>query len=176
MSTDTTARVKSANIAVTRSVEMGNPVPDIIAATAEHIPFIAEHIRLDDEEELWASVGMSPSDALGMSLAESALSWTGTIDGVPVCMFGVAEFSEGKGRPWMIGTDHLNRYPFIFLSHCRGCLDQMLEHYPYLENYADQRNTRALAWLRWLGFTFDDPEPMGPFGLPFIRFEMRRKQ
>ena len=98
--------------------------PEIIPASADHIPAIAAHVREADRAELWAASCSTPEQALARSLGASRLAWTGTIDGVPVCMFGVAPASilGDVGRPWMIGTDHLDRHPFVFLRRCKGCV------------------------------------------------------
>jgi len=50
-----------------------------------------------------------------------------------------------------------------------------LAGYSHLENWVDARNTKAINWLRWLGFTVHDPVPFGVAGLPFHRFDMRRE-
>lgn len=153
-------------------------VPEIVPAKAEHIAAIAANVRAADRAELWASSCSAPGDVLKRGLSVSAKTWTGMIDGVPVCMFGVAPASvmAGAGRPWMVGTDMLDRYPRTFLRRCRPMVYEMLDMFPYLENYVDFRNTRAIEWLRWLGFSFSEPELIGPFRLPFLRFYMMRQE
>lgn len=151
--------------------------PEIVPAIAAHIPVIAERTRAADRAEFWALACQAPEQVMGHALRSSKLAWTGLIDGVPVCMFGVVSASilGDVGRPWMVGTDHLDRHPFVFLRRCKGCVADMLAAFSTLENYVDQRNARAIEWLQWLGFDLNWPgQPMGPYGLPFIRFEMRR--
>lgn len=148
----------------------------IVPAAHEHIEPIAAHVREADREELWAASCSTPDKVMERALAVSNQAWTGLLDGVPVCMFGVAPVSalSDVGRPWMVGTDHLDAHAPVFLRRCRGVVKAMLQQFPTLENYVDQRNARAVEWLRWLGFTFGTPEPMGPYRMPFIKFEMRR--
>jgi hypothetical protein len=149
----------------------------IVAALPEHIEAIANHVREADREELWEASCSTPQAVMERALMVSSRAWTGLIDGVPVCMFGAAPVSSlsETGRPWMVGTDHLDRHSKLFLRRCRHTVAAMLEDFPVLENYVDARNVRAIEWLRWLGFTFSEPESMGPFGKPFIKFEMRRE-
>ena len=45
-----------------------------------------------------------------------------------------------------------------------------------LLNFVDNRNIKAQNWLRWLGFTLEEPEPHGVAGLPFRRFWMRKAE
>jgi len=152
--------------------------PEIVRALPEHITAVADRVRPADRVELYLASCEEPAVTLRRSLESSTLAWTGLIDGVPVCMFGVVPGTilGDVGHPWMVGTDQLDRYPFVFLRRCKGCVLEMQAAYSTLQNYVYQENTRALQWLIWLGFSVTIPgEPMGPFGAPFCRFEMRRK-
>jgi hypothetical protein len=149
--------------------------PEIIPAMSEHIPAIAANVRDADRAELWAVGCVTPLDCMFHGLEHSKKAWTGLIDGVPVCMFGVvpASILGNVGRPWMVGTKHLDAHPFVFLRRCRGCLKEMRESFDILENFVDVRNKRAIEWLVWLGFDIWMPaEKIGPFAAPFFRFRM----
>ena len=151
--------------------------PEIVTATAEHIPMIAAQVREADRAELWAAACQTPEQTMTLGLRISEMSWTGLMDGIPVCMFGVvlASVLGNIGRPWMVGTHHLDEHPTVFLRRCKGCVKIMMDRFNQLENYVDVRNEQALRWLTWLGFSFQLPaEKMGPFNMPFVRFEMRR--
>ena len=150
-------------------------IAEIVPATAEHIAPIAYHVREADREEFWAATYSLPVDVMRRGLRVSDKAWTGLIDDVPVCMFGVASAGllGGVGRPWMVGTDHLDRHALLFLKRCRKVVAEMVALFPILENYVDSRNVRAIMWLKWLGFKMYDAAPVGVLGIPFIRFEMR---
>lgn len=150
--------------------------PEIVPATAQHIPAIAAAVRDADRTELWAYGCVTPLDCLCHGLEYSRKAWTGLIDGIPVCMFGVVPSSilGNVGRPWMVGTKLLDEHPHVFLRRCQGCLREMREGFDTLENFVDVRNKRAIEWLVWLGFDIWMPaEKIGPYGLPFFRFGMR---
>ena len=149
-------------------------VPSIVPAAISHIPHIAANIREADKTELWDYLLMRPMEALTMSLEVSTLAWTGMADDIPVCMFGVAPASTltDTGRPWMIGTRLVDVYAFAFLRRNRKMVEVMKDHYPRLENYVEDCNTRAIQWLKWLKFTIGRPEPIGPFQKPFCMFWM----
>ncbi|GFE61926.1 hypothetical protein AOG2_25140 [Geobacter sp. AOG2] len=154
---------------------MSKPKPEIVPATDGHIPTIAAHVRDADRAELWGVGCVTPLECLRYGLEYSRMARTGLMDGVPVCMFGVVPSSilGNVGRPWMVGTHHLDVHPFVFLRRCRGCVAEMREGFERLENYVDARNRRAIQWLTWLGFEIDPAaEKLGPFGLPFFRFGM----
>jgi hypothetical protein len=146
----------------------------ITDARAEHIPLILEHVRDADREELWSLYMMTPEQVLRQSFDQSCMCWTGLMDGDPVCMFGVTRASVlvNTGIPWLIGTDLLERHQIAFLRKSKICVDVMLSIFGKLENCVDVRNTRAVLWLKWLGFTFSEPEPLGPFQMPFMKFSM----
>lgn len=149
--------------------------PQIIPALPEHISTIVACIREDDLREL-ALLSCGPDALLRMSLRTAFAAWTGTVDGVPICMFGVSSGEIGEGRPWMIGTKDLDRFAFLFLRRCRPQVERMLAIRSVLANYVSVDNTRAIEWLRWLGFEFSEPIKYGPKGGMFRRFELRRRQ
>ena len=148
---------------------------EVRQACHEDIQAIAAAMRAADVAEVSASHGHTPEAALASSLEHSTAAWTGLIDGVPVCMFGVGPISilAGRGAPWMLGTDGIDKWPRTFLRRCRPCVAAMLAVYPYLENYVDDRNDKSKLWLRWLGFELDDRTVMLPNGVAFRHFELR---
>jgi hypothetical protein len=80
------------------------------------------------------------------------------------------------GRIWLIGTSDLNKYAKVFLRRNEVFFKMFLYHYSRVENYVEESNARAIAWLQWLGFQFSEPEPAGPFGKQFIYFSLSRRQ
>ena len=147
---------------------------EIRPAAPEDIPALAAAMRAADVAEVLASSGQGPDEALRASLAISTQAWTGLIDGEPVCMFGVAAVSilSGRGAPWMLGADRLERYPMTFLRRCRSCVAAMSAVYPSLENYVDERNTLSKRWLGWLGFKLADETITLRNGFKFRQFKM----
>lgn len=125
-------------------------------AVADDIPALVADARPQDVAEMQA-LGDGYESALHKSLALSTWAATGLVDGVPVCMFGVAPGSvlSGTGIPWMLGTNALVRHEKAFLRRCRRAVAVMLDTYPSLLNVVDERNTTAKKWLAWLGFRFD---------------------
>lgn len=146
-------------------------------ATSEHVKAILPSVRQADIDEFIAASGQTPEEVLNLALRVSTRAWAGIADGNVVNMFGVAPASllSGKGIPWMVGSDHIDLHKRAFLKGSRLALGGMLELYPHLENYVDQRNHLAKAWLHWLGFKLEDPAPYGVQGLPFHRFHMEKR-
>jgi len=79
------------------------------------------------------------------------------------------------GRPWMIGTSDLNKYARQFRKRDKMVVRAMLTHFSYLENYVEEANVRSVKWLKEIGFQMGEPEPIGPFNRPFIKFWMEAR-
>lgn len=149
----------------------------IVPAEEWHIPVIAARVRPADRDELFAIACYTPERALAASFNASPLKWTGLINGEPVCMFGVAPGTMlgGTGRPWLISSQDIENNIIVFLKKSKVALDIMTDSYPLLENYVDARNTKAIKWLKWLSFCFDEePIQYGVLKMPFYRFYKER--
>lgn len=176
MSTQSTESIdmstKSENVAISHRYA-------IVPATLDHVLAMAPQLRQADIDELTAAGNDDPVKALVQSFRMSTMSWAGLVieDGVEhvACIFGVAPLNllGGKGVPWLLGTDLIERHGMAFLRRNRKFIPIMMTLYNHLENHVDARNTVAIAWLKWLGFAFDDPVPYGPRQVPFLRFQLR---
>lgn len=145
-------------------------VTSIIDAQAWHIKSIADRMRSADRDEL-AALGYAPEVAMRVSLGGEGEAWTGMIDGVPVCMFGVnssSALTPHRGLPWMMGTESLDRHAILFLKRCKAQVDRMQSLFPLLENWIAVSNVVAVTWLEWLGFSLHETKMVG--SMEFIRF------
>lgn len=151
---------------------MGRLRCELVRVKPAHIHQVAARMRRVDRDELWAASHSLPGEALERAQRTAIRSWTGMVNGQPVCMMGVSPLSilYGEGSPWLLCTDAIAKVERPFLRLSRPVVDAMLEVCPSLVNWVDARNLRAIAWLRWLGFTVEDPAPHGVEGLPFHRF------
>ncbi len=124
-------------------------------AVESDIAAILADLRPSDAAEM-AALGTTAEDAMRMGLSMSDWAMTGTLDGEPVCMFGVApqNYLLGFGTPWMLATTRIESSQVAFLRACRPVVQRMLETYPSLSNVVHADNAMAIRWLRWLGFTF----------------------
>lgn len=148
----------------------------MVPTTPEHVAYVAERMRQADVDEVRASANLGPLEALEVSVRVSDPALTGLLDGEPVCIFGVASRSllSDAGVPWMLGTGGVERHAAGFLRRSRKVVAGWLDRFDTLENFVDSRNTKSIAWLRWLGFTIHPPQPHGPFKVPFHHFTMTR--
>ena len=149
---------------------------DVIPFRLADIAAIEPLVRQADRDEITEALGIPMRIAMRDAVRHSAKASQIIVDGHVVAVFGDAPYSllGGLGVPWLISTVHVERYPRAFLAVCKSEVAEMLTRHPELINYVDVRNTVAIRWLRWLGFTFDEPEPYGPNQMMFQRFWMRR--
>lgn len=146
-------------------------------ATEADAEFVGVLLRQADADEIKAASGREPVEGTVLSYRASRDPKVGCVDGVPVCIFGVAEQSLVSDRavPWLLGTDDLPKHARAFLRMSRAYVQNMKREYRLLFNYVDARNTYAVRWLGWLGFKIEEPQPFGPERLPFHRFSMERE-
>lgn len=147
----------------------------ITPATLELIEAMEPHARQADVDELQAASGKTPGEAMREGLKISLETWAGLVNGEPICIFGLAPASilGGSAIPWMISAEGVDRFAVGFIRRCRPVVAGWSQSFPSLWNYVDARNTRAIRWLRWLGFQIHPAQPHGLLGLPFHRFDMR---
>lgn len=131
---------------------------------------VAGFMREADKREL-AAIGQSPLWGAVSSIDASKRAWVGKVRGVPICIFGVSEWPDGTGRPWMLGTDELPHNARIFIRRCKSCVKEMRKLYPVLQNYVDVHNVNTIEWLKWLGFEMMEQTPYGVNGEVFWRFQ-----
>lgn len=148
----------------------------VVKSVMEHIGPIADNMREQDKNEIWAASKSKPHNALLRSYILSEKAWTVMNGDNPIIMFGVMLYGalSRTGSPWLLGTDDLVNHKRQFLVEGRKILrTEIMPDYSSLLNYVDARNTVSINWLRWLGFDIMDPEPYGALGLPFHKFCMR---
>ena len=127
-----------------------------------------------DCDECWAAGHRTPRQAITESLAATPDAKVGLYKGRIVCMYGIAEISilSNIGIPWLLGTDEIEDHSKYFLRQNRYYMNQIKKKYAFMFNFVDARNTVAIRWLKWLGFSVYGAKPFGPDDMPFHRFEM----
>lgn len=140
------------------------------------IGHLAENLREADRCELAAldNQPINPFHVISRAIVMSSHVWTfaRVADNTPISIFGVAPMAEHIGSPWMLGTEELYDHPRDLVVLGRRYIQLMTGAYPVLINYVDARNEKSVRWLKRMGFQFGDPEPLGPYRIPFHRFEM----
>ena len=140
-------------------------------ATDEDVEWLAPRLRQADKDEVKASGGWEPEEALRMSFEASEPCFAGLFgQGELAVLFGAAPVTDNVGAVWLLGTDLIETYPMSFLRWSKKFLPFIAEPYDLICNHVDARNTVHIKWLRWLGFHFLRKVNHGPFQLPFYEF------
>lgn len=138
-----------------------------------HVGPIANRMREIDRIEVGA-LGREPRDALRAGLI-AGNAWTVSVGGVPEAMFGLVVTSaiEGRGIPWMLGTDAIYARRRDMLRLAPRVMEQAFDSCRRLDNLVSADNTQAIRLLRRWGFTVEhDAVTIG--GVVFRSFWMER--
>lgn len=116
-------------------------------------------MRQADRDEVLASSGKTPFEALVFSLRKSSFAYTALVDGRPEVMFGCGDINvlAEMGAPWLLGTDAVDANYVAFLRMSKKWKRELLGRYQVLRNVVDDRNVVSKRWLSWLGFKLGDP-------------------
>lgn len=155
---------------------MTRPETRIVKAEYAHAEHVALHMRQADIDEIEA-MGLAPAGAVMVSWYRAMLSWAWLVNEEPAAVFGISaqSFTSDQGMPWAITTSLVEKHRKAFLIDSRKAFADCFGNYRYMFNVVDDRHESAKRWLRWLGFEIGEPQPYGPHGLPFRRFEYRRE-
>lgn len=129
---------------------------EIVTATLEHAHVLAPLMREQDKDEVMASGGLTPLEALVLSVnsTESDMRWTILMDGVPAAMWGTAPSqSSAVGQVWLLASPTIYKLGRRrFYAESAAYVSRMLERFATIANYVDVRNTVSMRWLENLGF------------------------
>ena len=134
---------------------------------------LAPKVRIADREEIRASNGSSPLEALVVPFTyEKARSYTiiGTAKEGVIGMFGVAPTKDSEyGIAWLLSSEDLFKHTKQFIKECPYWVSQMSKGYTYIYNWVDRRNWKSLKWLQFLGFEAkEEIKQYGVGKLPFL--------
>ena len=149
---------------------------ELVAPTEELVQKIADNMRKEDVAEVWASHHHLPYDALMGGWEVSDYNTVVLVDGEPICMFGLAkgDLLSGSGVVWLLGCDLAKKHKRVFLKISKPIIDEMLTICPRLSNMVHAKNKASIRWLKWLGFTIEEPVPHGPDKELFHYFHLER--
>src|SRR4051812_31279454 len=100
---------------------------------------------------------------------------TAFVDGEIAAMWGLGGVMlSDEGTPWLMTTPVVERVPVSFVRIGRAQVAEMLSRRSRLANVVQASYLGACRLLEVLGFTLDEPIPLGPHGVPFRKFSMTR--
>ncbi len=155
-----------------KEFESKKNVIEIIETTKEHVEYLANNLRKLDEKELFYMRGKNAKEELRISVEYSI--WTKSVlyNDECIAIFGFAKHNanDSKGVPWLLASDKLQKLSIRIARLCPFYINKMLEDAQYLENYILSEHTHSIKWLKWLGFSFDEPQEFGIFNKQYRRF------
>lgn len=146
-------------------------------STTGHANALAQRLREADKKEIRRSTGAGPYKALRKSIESSEWAYTVFIDSHPEGVFGVTRdgIIGNTGLPWFLMSEEPPKHKREFEDITPVIIQRMMNEFDRLYNYVDVENVVAVKWLDRIGFTVNpEPEPLGPEGKPFHRFEWRK--
>lgn len=132
-------------------------------------------LRKADIEELMASTGKAPLEALKYAILHSnefTEICTEEKTGEIINIFGLASFN-GIGIPWMLASPNLIKYQKLLMQYSKRIIEEMLFLFPMLINQVDSRNEIHIRWIKHIGFKFSGIETTKN-GVMFRQFYMER--
>lgn len=145
--------------------------------TQEQLLYIADHLKKDDYREI---VGLSGRTSVrdNLLLCARCSQWArvALFDGVPVAAFGVYPTNPFAkvGCIWMLTTEVTQRHKYYTGKKSRAGIQALLQDWDILWNYVDAGNVQTIQWLKWMGATVGEPEPLPPYGCLYRYFEFRK--
>ena len=142
-------------------------------ATIKDAIQLAPKVRKADREEIRASNGISPLEALVTPFSiDKSKNYTivGTFNEGVIGMFGACPTKDtAYGVAWLISSEDLFKHTKQFMKECPYWISQMGNGYEYLYNWIDRRNWKSMKWLQFLGFEpKDEMKQYGAGKLPFL--------
>jgi hypothetical protein len=154
----------------------GNKIVEVFDSSyEEHVSDIAMNLRAQDFDEVFAVTGENPYDAVKDDWAMSSRRWiVFNKENIAVAVLGVRPINlfSDIGIPWLLGTKGLDKMKKFFVKYSKPIIEEMKKGFDLLINFVDARYLKAVKWLKWCGFTIDEPVPFGAINVPFHRFYM----
>tara|TARA_Y100001968_G_scaffold16005_1_gene12733 strand:- start:2473 stop:2961 length:489 start_codon:yes stop_codon:yes gene_type:complete len=139
------------------------------------VEIIARNLRRQDELEVFYSHGVTGVEAVMESWENSNICRCIDGDnGMPVGLCGVND-----SLIWLLGTDDLlstSSHRRQFIKGGKRWVNELInEGNTFLHNWALASNSTTFRWLKHLGFTIDEPIPLGEDGKLFCHFWRKNK-
>lgn len=151
---------------------MCKPAANLVYVKARHVTALLADIREADRVELETVRGWTVEHELIHAIDKSSRARACIYDGKILAIFGDVVHDSVYGLPWMVSSTWIEVYRRAFLAECVGVVADMRARHQVLINFADVRNTQAIRWLKWLGFTFLPAIPYGVNNELFYPFQM----
>lgn len=124
--------------------------------------FTSFQLHQKNIEELKAGVNVDVSTCLSFLFSVSQDKKIVLSDDKPVCLFGIIDKSE----IWLFFHKDIESLPLSFFKESK----KFISKYDNLQGRIYSKNTFALQWAKFVGFTIENAEPYGVSGELFHKF------
>lgn len=141
----------------------------------DDLPEIEANLLDINKEEIMAMRGQTVTELFKDHIELKMETEVLVIDGEIVCLGGGMDTPEGW-LVWLFGTDKIQKNKRHFCKVISDKFTEMKKNHPMLYSYVFGKNELTKSWLKMLGFTIMQGEPIGRNGEIFHRFEWRSEQ
>jgi hypothetical protein len=99
-------------------------------------------------------------DTMARAIRNSDWVWIGDVNGEIFGYWGLIPpiLLSDRAYLWFMHTPALSKYAFRFIRHSRGVAAELLNHYCVLVGHGRMGDRCSLAWLKWCGAKFLEPQ------------------
>lgn len=150
---------------------------EIRDATRDDIPGLVADMRGIDRLEARLTMGdRDLHEIMHVMFDRSDVVRTGLFEGRIVAICGRIPLSvlTGECMPWLVSTNAIEgaKAKPLFIRHTRAELARLMNGFAHGWNLVHEKNSLAIRWLKWAGFTFDE-KPISVNGNGFLKFHKR---
>lgn len=147
----------------------------IVPSRIEDVYALSDNLRDADRLEI-TGLDLDPRSVIRASFRNAIMRRTAFVDGEIAAMWGLGGVMlSDEGAPWLMTSSVVERVPVAFVRIARAQVAEMLSRRGHLANVVQASYTGACRLLDVLGFTLDEAAPLGPHGVPFRKFWMKRE-
>jgi len=136
---------------------------------AEFTDFTNFNLHPNNLAEIKVSSGIDPDMCLAILWEHSIEKLIAEVDGNPVCLYGIVQHEE-LNNFWLFFSKDITNIPLSFFKESRKIAKNIINNYGYAEGWIYAKNTFAMQWAKWAGWTIDPGEPYGNAGEIFHKF------
>jgi hypothetical protein len=144
-------------------------------AQLSDISDLAARLRAADVKEIYAVSGEDAYTGLSRIFHTSSPSYVFCSGDKAIGIFGMGRFEDDEtiASPWLLASEEFYDHQAIFARQSKALFKWFLGNYKFLFNCVDSTNTKAIKWLKWLGFKFVKLHPTyGKHGKNFWEFQL----
>lgn len=139
--------------------------------------YILDNLREEDKKECIAVFGNDYKKEVADSILKTDYNIIIGYDykkNIPVCLGGVCQMptdETGVGVVMMLSTDEVIHHQYSLIKGLIKLFKEYDKEYWFLYNFIYKSNSLAKKWLKYIGFKFDIPNPIGvnvPDGFEFF--------